>query len=165
MSNYTPLYELASSLIPQGSKVTEWGCGNGVFLNFLKEKDLKNYYGLDINEHAIRLAKQDHGYWSKNFICADITDPELEWFPRTYVALEVLEHLPLMEDLALLERVAKGSRVIISVPSFSSDDHKIFFPEEWSAISHYCDVINIDLWRKISLPTGGGYFHLLRGYR
>ncbi len=98
------------------------------------------------------------------FAVADVTSIE-HGEPGTFVALEVFEHLSGSQDLRLLGSLVRGSRVIFSVPSFDSADHKIFWPAESDAIEYYEDTLDIDFWRKIRIPTGGGYFHLMRGYR
>ncbi len=162
MDNYSVLYQSAASLIPQESKVVELGCGAGKFANeFIKGK-FKTYVGFDIDEEAVKKASENS---LLKFSVADIT--HLQFFEPgfTFVALEVFEHLSGSDDLRLLGQLVKGTRVIFSVPSFDAADHKIFWPGESDAIEYYEDTLDIDFWRKIRIPTGGGYFHLMRGYR
>ncbi|HYT45059.1 MAG TPA: class I SAM-dependent methyltransferase, partial [Methylomirabilota bacterium] len=147
--------------IPQESKVIELGCGKGAFARHAAVK-LKDYYGIDIDDASIAEAKSMSTH---EFVLGDITKIRFEEPGCTFVSLEVFEHLPSAEDLELLRQIPKGSRLIISVPSFNSKDHKRFFPYESSAIKYYEETIDVDFWRKIRIPTGGGYFHLMRGYR
>lgn len=168
-SNYFALYTGAASLIPQGSQVIEIGCGDGPFIPYI-ENQVKSYVGLDKDASAIGGAakfcrhRQTFKEGKVKLIVCDVMDAELSTLKgRTIVALEVLEHIE--DDLAVLEKLHKGTRVIFSVPSFDADDHKRFFPSENEAISRYLGVLDLDFWRKIRIPTGAGYFHLMRGYR
>lgn len=166
LANYMFLYEAAVSLIPQGAKVVEWGCGTGEFASLAIPK-CRAYYGYDIDPVVIEEAKQKVRSGTI-FLNADITNEQHTWIDTegfTYVALEVLEHLPAMVDLDLIKRLPRGIRFILSVPSFDSEDHEKFFPREWEAIHYYHEALDIDFWRKIRIPTGAGYFHLMRGWR
>jgi SAM-dependent methyltransferase len=161
LDNYSVLYNAAASLIPQGSKVVELGCGSGKFAaDFLR--GFKSYKGYDLVGQWDHIPIQTPGF---GFAVADITKLKFEEPGCTFVALEVFEHLFDETDLQLLLNLPRGSRVVFSVPSFDSADHKRFFPNEDGAIARYNDVLDIDFWRKIRIPTGGGYFHLMRGYR
>lgn len=162
MDNYTVLYQAASSLIPQESKIIELGCGTGKFAKEYLKGKIKSYIGYDIDKEAIKVAETNS---ELEFVVADVLSMAYDEPGCTFIALEVLEHLHPFRDLELLKSLPKGSRVIFSVPSFDSADHKTFFPSEWEAIAHFAENLDIDFWRKIRIPTGGGYFHLMRGYR
>ena len=159
--NYSALYELAASQVPRDSKVVELGCGYGKFADVLHtKKTLRSYVGIDWDRDAVRCARQDNQ--DLTFVEADITRLNYNDV-STYVTLEVLEHLH--GDIELLSKLPRGSRVLLSVPSFDSSDHVRFFPSEHEALKRYNQVLDIDLWRKIKIPTGGGYFHFMRGFR
>lgn len=163
MNNYTALYETVISLVPAESKVTEFGCGYGEFAGLLHTaKKVKSYSGIDIDAIAIRQAMENNPELAMCFHNADLMKLGFKDV-GTFIALEVLEHLS--GDIELLGKIPKGSRVLISIPSFDSHGHRRFFPSEYEAIKRYENAIDIDLWRKIKIPTGGGYFHVIRGYR
>jgi len=162
MDNYAALYEVAISLVPPGGTVFELGCGTGVFGSMLIDK-CDHYKGYDIDEEALKQARLNNPGYEDCFVSQDINHDDAYKHMGTYVALEVLEHIP--HDLVAISKIRKGCRVVISVPSFDSEDHRRYFPYEYEAIDRYEDVLDIDLWRKIKIPTGGGYFHLMRGFR
>lgn len=166
MDNYAALYEAAASLIPQESKIVEFGCGTGKFItNHVAADKIKSYIGYDKDVTAIDLARTSTESQLMEFVVADILTVDCDEPGCTFIALEVLEHLHNNLDLRLLGELPKGSRVIISVPSFDSSDHKKFFNNDWDALKRYSYVLDLEFWRKIRIPTGGGFFHLMRGYR
>ena len=103
----------------------------------------------------------NNGTDGKWFYHADLRALEIPK-ANTYVTLEVLEHIE--DDLGLLERIPKNSFTIISVPSFDSASHLRHFPTEGSALERYCQVLDIDDWRKVRIPSGE-FFHVFRGRR
>jgi 2-polyprenyl-3-methyl-5-hydroxy-6-metoxy-1,4-benzoquinol methylase len=161
MDNYTALYEIAASLIPEQSTVFELGCGTGVFASMIIPK-CKQYTGFDIDKKSLEEARQNNMHNQDAFRYQDIQEDDAYKHMGTYVALEVMEHL--RDDLTCLKKIRRGCRVILSVPSFDSVGHERFFPYEHSTLLRYSDILDIDLWRKIKIPTGGGYFHLIRGF-
>jgi SAM-dependent methyltransferase len=60
-----------------GKKVLDFGCGNALLLDFLNENDVKcNYYGWDISEKMIKVAKNRHPY--ANFKVVDVLKDNLK---------------------------------------------------------------------------------------
>lgn len=106
----------AVSLITSG-KVLDVGCGDGLLLSMLREKDIEGT-GLDVSPEAVRKCR------AKGF-AAEVFDPNRPFpFPDKYfdhvVLLDVLEHVYAPEELlSEAKRVSKGD-IIISVPNFSS---------------------------------------------
>lgn len=162
---YQSLYNAALGLVPPNQYTVELGCGTGFFAKMLIPK-CKAYLGIDISQRAISEACTNNERSRSKFILADLREIRIP-DAKVYVSLEVLEHLH--DDLGLLERLMKGSVVILSVPSFNSEDHKRYFRSEGSALDRYGALLDIEVWKKIKLnnpeTVTDDYFHLLRGRR
>lgn len=98
-------------------KVLDLGCGDGLFLNLLKNKSIEGE-GIDISEQAVNkcLAKRLKAKVF-NFENHPLPYPDDE-FEYT-VMLDVLEHLFFPEKL-LSEAARVSKHVIIAVPNFNS---------------------------------------------
>jgi ubiquinone/menaquinone biosynthesis C-methylase UbiE len=106
--------ELTGEFISQDVKtVVDIGCGNGVFLNFLKAKNrFSKLLGVERSETALRYVTTDKIQASIDKI--PITDRSFD----CVTCLEVLEHLPCDIYQQSLEELARVSDkyIIISVP-------------------------------------------------
>lgn len=153
---YLPLYEAAAALIPNDASVVELGSGIGRFGALVMNR-VASYLGLDFAPALVAEAKRHAG--RDVFQVADLRTDEIPQ-ADVYVALEVLEHLD--DDMAILKRLPKGSRVVMSVPSFHSPSHLRHFAEEGSAATRYDAALRIDHEEQVRLPNGA-YFHLLSG--
>jgi 2-polyprenyl-3-methyl-5-hydroxy-6-metoxy-1,4-benzoquinol methylase len=70
---YETFLEIAGDL--SGKRVLDFGCGKGDFYGFIKGKGVPiNYYGIDINENLIALAKKK--YPDVEFVAMDIDEVE-----------------------------------------------------------------------------------------
>jgi len=110
-------HETALKLINCDS-VLDLGCGDGFFLQKLKENG-NEAQGLDVSEEAVNKCRI-RGLQADTF---DFADDKLPFDDNTFdyvVMLDVLEHLYLPENL--LKEAARVSRegVVLSVPNFNS---------------------------------------------
>ena len=103
-----------ASMIPAGTKsLADIGCGNGIFINYLREtrEDL-DLMGVDRSAMALKYVR------AKKTV-ADIV--ELPFADREFdcvTCLEVIEHLPIPSYSKALSELARisGKNIIISVP-------------------------------------------------
>jgi 2-polyprenyl-3-methyl-5-hydroxy-6-metoxy-1,4-benzoquinol methylase len=141
---WLPLFEKAATLI-QGS-IFEIGCGVGQFANLIHDKGVKQYTGIDFSKEAIDRCKRLNlkGY---DFYQDDVYGClEIDLFD-TIVALETFEHL---DDLRVINTIPKGKKLVISLPTFGSESHLIWFSSADEIIKRYKSVIKIDYIERIS---------------
>jgi methionine biosynthesis protein MetW len=104
------------NLISEGT-VLDVGCGDGLFLNMLKEKGI-DARGVDFSGEAIQKCATKGVQASKHDLSEPLPFPDgtFDWV----VALDVLEHQ--YDPLSLLKEMTRVSRrnVIVGVPNFSS---------------------------------------------
>jgi len=77
-----------------GKKVLDFGCGNGLLLDFLKENRVScDYYGWDISEKMIEIARRRHPLAS--FAVVDVLKNELKNFTSffDYVLISGVFHI------------------------------------------------------------------------
>lgn len=88
-----PEFKLFSSVIPEGAKILDLGCGNGRFLGFLlQQKKMVDYTGLDFCPDLLEIARKK--YPTFTFLENDITDFHLsERFDRI-VCSAAFHHIP-----------------------------------------------------------------------
>lgn len=118
---FWPDLEFIEGHVQDGDKVLDFGCGNGRLLEILKDRKIK-YYGADISQRLIDLAKQRYSEFGDNFI--KITGQASLPFPDNFfnniVSVAVFHHFPDKKfrlDMAKeLYRVTKsGGEIIITV--------------------------------------------------
>lgn len=110
--------EEASGMIPEDVKsLADIGCGNGLFLNFLKSNsDIKNLIGIDISEVALRGVKTNKKVGSITKIPLESKSYD------TVCALEVLEHLDEKDFEKSKEELSRvSSRYILVSTPFEED--------------------------------------------
>ncbi|KKP79736.1 MAG: hypothetical protein A2271_02185 [Candidatus Moranbacteria bacterium RIFOXYA12_FULL_35_19] len=104
----------------QGDKMLDFGCGNGRFLEMLKDKKI-DYVGVDISQRLIDIAKEKYAKERVNFqkISSSPTLPFPDNFFNQVVSISVFHHFPKKhaEEMAKeIYRVTKpGGTAIISV--------------------------------------------------
>jgi SAM-dependent methyltransferase len=114
-----PEFTVALDLIPPGSEVLEVGCGEGRFGSLLASD---KWFGVDINEQAIRHAKEKGLHccaW--NFLRDDIEALPQHQFP--YIcSFQVIEHLPDPGCLFAFayRHLAPDGRLILGAPAMDS---------------------------------------------
>lgn len=106
----------ALSFLISSDEVLEIGSGFGIFLNMLKEKDIKAR-GLELNPLAVENCKNQHLDVEKNLI-----QKEAQINPKKYdvvTTFQVLEHITEVNSFldAALECLKPGGRLIIGVPN------------------------------------------------
>jgi SAM-dependent methyltransferase len=66
-----------------GMRVLDYGCGNALLLDFLKEKKIEcEYTGWDVSDEAVRVARSRHP--SAQFRTADLSSQRLEEFRNDF---------------------------------------------------------------------------------
>ena len=90
---YRPLYEIFSRYVPKGSKVLDWGAGNGHFSYFLCRLEYQAT-GFSMEEFSFKNLVEDFGY---KFIKGPVNKPSKLPFPTNLfdcaVSVGVLEHV------------------------------------------------------------------------
>lgn len=123
-------------------RILEIGCGPGQFANILFDNGFVNYKGFDYASEGIELAKKNNPRHQELFFVADaFTTPEVEEECDLVICFEVLEHL--QNDLGLLERIKKGTKLLISVPNFDDPYHVRYFTSANQVYDRYKDAIDI----------------------
>jgi SAM-dependent methyltransferase len=102
-------------------RVLDLGCGPGQFAEFLRDKGITHYRGLDFSPTCIEQARQRCP--SFQFDVADICATPLlaEADYDTVITLEFLEHVE--TDTDVIRRLHHGARFIASVPNFPFESH------------------------------------------
>lgn len=114
-TRYHLLYSHIGSLLKPGVSIVDLGCGTGDIVSFLPPK--VKYHGYDFSATAIKHAQEWH---NGTFEVSDLRTLEI---PKSDVVLcvETLEHLE--DDIGLIQRIAPGTRIIFTVPSFPDPGH------------------------------------------
>lgn len=109
--------------LDKSSKILDIGCGAGHFLNFLKDKEYTNYFGIDISQSQIEFCK--------NFITSCCKTADAFEFLKNkknvysiISAYDVLEHIPKKIVIKFLETIysaltAEGS-LFLKLPNMSN---------------------------------------------
>lgn len=110
-------YLFASKFVEGKSCVLDVGCNNGHGSLILLNAGAGTVTGGDINSKAIEYAKNHYNHEGLDFLCLDAANlPFPDDCFDVVVALEVIEHLPELEQrkcLSECRRVPRSSRVII----------------------------------------------------
>jgi trans-aconitate methyltransferase len=168
LKKYMILYNrVLKHLPPVGPKnlIIDLGCGYGNFAKVLKNQGygFDFYLGIDVSDVAIKCAEG----WNPGFkfVQADLLNPKStrKYFNplATYIALEVLEHIP--DDLAVLKILPVGSRVILSVPNFDAGSHVRFFHNEKQARARYSQIMRIETSETVDQLGNKNKFFIIVG--
>lgn len=159
---YYPTWSRAASFICRFSerkgpvKIIDIGCGPGHFAKVLEEKGFfkRNssnlYFGYDFSPKAVSMAKDlvlnaNVNFYEKDVVSGTNTFSEaFEEGPKNiiYCSFEFLEHVE--EDLLVLSKAKKGSKIFASVPSFDSAGHVRFFESSKEVIDRYSSSIRFN---------------------
>lgn len=143
---------IAQRLVPEGSRVLDFGCGVGHFARHLSHKlDVVAY---DASEAARERARRNAPGATVVDDLGEIPDESLDMV----VSLHVLEHIdPPDETLATFRRLTRpGGRLLYVVPNPQGWGHRIK-DEEWFAYRDptHCALLDRDDW--IARTWGAGY--------
>lgn len=96
--------------------VLEYGCGNGLFLSYLKKKKIK-YKGLEVDPYQIQIAKKN----GLNVTNESLKDEKNNEY-NLCVMFDVLEHLidPIKQLKIINKKIKKGGYVICYSPNIYS---------------------------------------------
>lgn len=94
--------------------VIELGCGEGALLLALKRAGKKEILGVDSNEELLRIARSLEVPLVESDIWEFLERHTLR--PAVYFYIDVMEHVSLEQNVALLDRLPIGSRLILQTP-------------------------------------------------
>ncbi len=149
-------HKAALSLIKNGS-VLDVGCGDGLFLKKLRERNIGGV-GLDISAEAVEKCKKNN----LNTVIFDFTRNKLPFHNNefaTVVTLDVLEHIYHPQQLLQeLHRVC-DEYLILSVPNFSSLPARIQMllgkiPENNTPVQMHIYWMNLSIISKMLQKSG-----------
>ncbi|NTW27009.1 MAG: methyltransferase domain-containing protein [Candidatus Moranbacteria bacterium] len=106
----------------ENDKVLDFGCGNGRLLDLLAEKKI-NYWGVDVSEKLVEIAKDRHQKDNVVFGKINPSQTSLAFeagFFNTIYSIAVFHHFPsekYRQEVAseLFEKTKSGGRVVITV--------------------------------------------------
>ncbi|MDO9230921.1 MAG: class I SAM-dependent methyltransferase [bacterium] len=113
-------FEFIRGYIPDDGKILDFGCGNGRFLEMLKDRR-QEYFGVDVSQKLIDIAKEKYAKEGVNFQKISSSDilPFPDNFFNSVVSISVFHHFPSGHAQRMAKeiyRVTKpGGMVIISV--------------------------------------------------
>lgn len=107
--------------VKQGSKILDFGCGNGRLAGFLADKDCQ-YLGLDVSKKLIEIAKENHSGKNTAFLKIDPFS-KLETLYGSFdlvFSIAVFHHFPdyeyrLKRALELQKTLKKDGLIVVSV--------------------------------------------------
>jgi protein-L-isoaspartate O-methyltransferase len=144
--------------IPADAAVLEVGCGSGQLAQLLFERGLRDYTGFDFSAEAIELARARVP--QARFEVDDARSTPL-FSEATYdvvLCTEVLEHVG--DDLALVRRARRGTRLVATVPSFDSASHLRYFTDADEARERYGPLLEELEVMPVELESGSVLFVL-----
>ena len=119
-------------------RIVDLGCGEGALLLALRESGKSDLLGVESNKELADLAES----WGVPIVRKDL----LEYLRQggletgTYVYIDVLEHVPFEMNLEVMERIPRGSRLILQTPHTETLlGHKYYFnvPSHLAAYSPF----------------------------
>lgn len=108
-------FKIFLKYIKNNDKIADIGCGNGRFLDFLKNKRKVKYTGVDITENLIKIAKKRY---AGNFFVANAFDTGLKnkEFDTT-LSIATLHHIPSKKlrekTIKEMHRITKNDGIFI----------------------------------------------------
>jgi len=162
-SPYLKVWDKVAENISADDHVVDVGCGPGQFMDFILDKGISVYTGIDISPVAIgracQILSKRRDQHKASLICANALNgfnlPEAD----KYVMVEILEHLN--QDKYLIGKIPSGKEVILSVPSYLGGSHVRKFDTPEEVLARYGEVISDA--KVTTLPYGTGKIHVLTG--
>jgi ubiquinone/menaquinone biosynthesis C-methylase UbiE len=133
-------------IIKPDNKLIDLGCGNGVFLNKVKQKFPNMWvFGLDISSVAIQQLKEFYGIDGIVSKLPEIPYPIVDNQFDYVIMLEVVEHIEEEKGLMFNAfRILKpGGKVIIAVPYDHTPNYKEFIKNQSSEHLHWYDDLKV----------------------
>ena len=131
---HADLYDYVISLFNKDDLIIELGSGTGQFAKYIIDNGFNYVLGIDFSETGIELCQKRCP--NVKFICEDLYNVNLLAFDyNTILSLETMEHIN--GDLEVISKIKRGSKVIISVPSFDGDSHVRFFNNRDEVLDRY----------------------------
>lgn len=144
-SNYYGSWKTAMKFLfflDRNISILEIGCGPGQFASMLYDNGFINYTGFDFSKDGIALAKKNNPKIADRFYIDDaFTTVLLDKRYDLVICFEVLEHI--RNDMALLDRIVSGTRVLLSVPNFNDPNHVRYFESDDEVRSRYENAVKI----------------------
>jgi ubiquinone/menaquinone biosynthesis C-methylase UbiE len=139
------------ALVPDGGRVLDLGCGNGIKIARLAERfDL---VAVDFSEEQLRLARTNAP--GATFVAADFA--ELEFAPETFDAITAfysIMHVPREEHRALFERIRRwlkpGGVFLASLSHVGGDD----WTGEWLGVEMFFSGFDAETNRRLVREAG-----------
>jgi 2-polyprenyl-3-methyl-5-hydroxy-6-metoxy-1,4-benzoquinol methylase len=165
LSHYYFLWAvIADRLVLSGHRsVLDLGCGPGQFACLLKDRGINQYTGLDFSPARIAYARTicpgfdfrvEDLFESRAFSLVDYD---------CVTATEVLEHIE--GDLDLLACIKPRTRVLASVPNFSSAGHVRVFSTSGEVHQRYGHILENLRVDPLAGPGGQKTYFVIDGYR
>jgi len=158
---YPELFSAICEMIPEGSKVLDFGCGVGILMEMLTKKRGCRVFGADLSPRAIKILS-DRWLDGVAIDAIDLPkngdghigpyDPE----ETVFVSTETLEHLDYKRSHAMLSYASRYKEVVLSFPNGTvegtpSGEHVREFDEE-SAVEFLSRYFNrVEVYE----PVGG----------
>jgi len=144
----TPWYRLWQWVLEQAgdAPIIDFGCGPGhLAMMHQQQWDAPGaYLGIDFSSVAIEQARaRVRGYtFEVGALPGAVAEAEIDPERTCVVFCEVLEHLE--ADLACLEAVPKGTRVVMTLPRYDDPGHVRWFPRLSVATRRYRRLLAFD---------------------
>lgn len=126
-------YRPIAALVRPGERVVDIGCGDGTFLELVRERGATGI-GIDLDPEKVELVR------AKGFEahCARAQELDWGWGPVDFVSMiHIVEHLPSREALAILRRahesLSERGRIFLVTPNIA---HRIVQVNFWLDVTH-----------------------------
>ncbi|MFZ2975583.1 MAG: class I SAM-dependent methyltransferase [Candidatus Moraniibacteriota bacterium] len=118
--HFWPGFDFILENIKNGDKILDFGCGNGRFLEMIKDSNLE-YFGVDVSQKLIDIAKEKYAKNGVSFQKISSSDslPFPDNFFNSVVSISVFHHFPSGHAQKMAKEIyrvtAPGGIIIISV--------------------------------------------------
>lgn len=133
-SPWNKVYKLVKKFLNKDERILELGCGTGQFAEVLISEGFNYIYGMDFSQQGISMAKER---CKKDFFeCVDLYDFDFTKIDfDVAIAVEVFEHIG--DDMMIIDKLSKGTRIIFSVPQYDAGGHVRFFPHRKDVVDRF----------------------------
>ena len=150
MNRYSILIGYYDYFFGQGGNILDLGCGQGILFKRIKNREPKNYIGVDLSKIAIDQASLEH-FNKATFVCADIESFEP---PQKFDMIIFNESLYyLNKPLNILSRysgyLSNNGKMIISMWDNKERNNKL-----WKPIEKIYDIIDAIYLRDLQSEVG-----------